>query len=114
MRGAFILLLTAGLLAGCGVRDKIQGANNRVAFDGVYFKSQLSADKDDPLSFTVTVAPVGLGLDPAREAGRYEATKYCVRNFGNSEVDWAAGPDADADKLTIIEDTLHLSGRCSG
>ncbi|WP_323783506.1 hypothetical protein [Thalassovita sp.] len=114
MRGAFILLLTAGLLAGCGVRDKIQGANSRVAFDGMYFKARLNADKDDKMAFTISVAPVSQGLDPAREAGRYEATKYCVSEFGNSEVDWSAGPDAKAENLTIADDTLQLAGRCLG
>ncbi|MBR9651270.1 hypothetical protein [Thalassovita aquimarina] len=114
MRGAVILLLAAGLLAGCGVRDKIRGDNNRVAFDGIYFKSRLTAEKDDKMAFAIAVAGASQNLEAAREAGRFEATKYCVTNFGNSDVDWTAGPDAPAENLSLANDTLSLAGRCRG
>lgn len=114
MRGAIILLLATGLLASCGIQEKIRGENNRVAFDGIYFKSRLNADKADTMAFAVTVAGASQNIDAAREAGRYEATKYCVNNFGNSEVDWSAGPDAPLGALVISDDTLNLAGRCRG
>ncbi|MYM54518.1 hypothetical protein GR167_04325 [Rhodobacteraceae bacterium GS-10] len=106
--------MATGLLAGCGVKEKIRGDNNRVAFDGIYFKSHLTADKADNMAFAVTVAGASQNIAAAREAGRYEATKYCVNNFGNSEVDWTAGPDAPLGALVISDDTLNLAGRCRG
>ncbi|MDX1782105.1 MAG: hypothetical protein R3256_12390 [Thalassovita sp.] len=114
MRKAIILLLAAGLLAGCGVRERIQGANNRVAFDGIYFRTRLNAEKDDKQAFAVTVAGAARNLDAAREAGRYEATRYCVTNYGNSEVDWTQGPEDAAENLVIENGALVLTGRCRG
>ena len=114
MHKAIILLLAAGLLAGCGVRERIQGANNRVAFDGIYFRTRLNAEKDDKLAFAVTVAGAARNLDAARDAGRYEATKYCVANYGNSDVDWTRGPEAETESLVIEDGVLVLTGRCRG
>ncbi|SEQ39732.1 hypothetical protein [Thalassovita taeanensis] len=106
-------VMALALVAGCN--GKVLNPNStRVAFEGLYFKARLSASKEDKQDFTVTVSPASQGLSAAREAGRYEATKYCVSNYGSSEVIWGVGPDSPDSALVITDDVLALNGRCTG
>ena len=57
----------------------------KIAFDGYYFSSKLSRSKLDDRSFDLTVRRVNRSLG-AREAGRYEATRFCIKNFGTSDI----------------------------
>lgn len=84
--------------------------DNRVAFDGIYFSSKVSFDKAQQENFEIVVRRATQSVDGAREAGRYEATIYCVRNFGTSDVDWVLGPDAD--QIQITDGDLYLKGTC--
>ena len=54
-----------------------------------------------------------ISLDGAREAGRYEAIRYCIANFGSSDIAWTEGPDAEDGTLTIANDRLLLRGTCT-
>ncbi|KIC47083.1 hypothetical protein RA28_05120 [Ruegeria sp. ANG-S4] len=103
-----LLLLT--LACACTVRS----ASDRVLFDGKYFRaSARSVDKRaSPADFTVTVNGVSASLDGAREAGRYEATRFCVQNFGSSRIEWKAGPDAEPQTMRVENDKLTFSGKC--
>ena len=107
IRAAIICLLALGALVGCSDPDK------QVLFDGLSFNGRLNADKEDKRSFVASVKPVSQGLEGAREAARYEGTTYCIRKYGNSAIDWTAGPDAEATALNIVEDTLTVRGRCA-
>lgn len=101
------LVLAGGLgVAGC--------ANNsdRVYFNGNYYPAKAKRDKDVTQGFVVTVQRVSKGLDGAREAGRYEGTRYCIKTFGTSEIDWVRGPDAKDGTLQVSGSRLVLSGRC--
>jgi hypothetical protein len=49
----------------------------------------------------------------AREAGRYEATKYCINQYGTSDIAWVSGPDVEDGSLTINNDELQLRGACT-
>ena len=64
------------LLFGCSARIN----ENRVAFDGFMFNSKLKVglNKKD---FEITVLRANRSLSGAKEAGRYEATIYCVNKF---------------------------------
>lgn len=86
--------------------------NTRVLFNGNYFPAKSSAVKDDRQSFVVRVQRIERGLDGAREAARYEATRYCIENFGTSEIEWIRGPDAEDGTLDISGSTLVVSGTC--
>ncbi len=103
-----ILILTA--VSACTVRS----SSDRILFDGKYFRaSARSVDKKvSPTDFTVTVSGVSASLDGAREAGRYEATRFCVQNFGSSRIDWKLGPDSDPQNLRIENDKLTFAGKC--
>ncbi|KEJ89425.1 hypothetical protein [Sulfitobacter donghicola] len=96
----------AGLLVGC------TSPEDRIFFDGQFYNSKLRKVDRQLDQFVVTVRPVSKSLEGAREAGRYEATVYCVNAFGSSDIIWIAGPDAADDQLNIEKDTLTLRGNC--
>lgn len=106
--GLALVAALAILAGGCTKKD------DRVLFDGLYFKSKASAiDKKKTLAeFTVTVNDVSQSLDAARSAGGYEGTRYCVQNFGSSKIDWTVGPETEPQFLTIDKDTLTFQGTC--
>ncbi|MEL6451079.1 MAG: hypothetical protein AAFQ19_07445 [Pseudomonadota bacterium] len=102
------LLIAALLLSACQERRA-----DRVAFDGVFFRSTSGKVDQQRDVFEVTVSPASSSLDGAREAGRYEATRYCIDNFGTSDITWSDGPDAEDGTLTIDNDRLILRGTCT-
>ncbi|WP_306154947.1 hypothetical protein [Roseovarius sp. MMSF_3281] len=99
------LAATMGLSA-CGDRAE------RVRFNGEYYPAKVSRDRDTRKQFQVSVRRVDRGLLGAREAGRYAATRYCLKEFGTSNIDWVNGPDAEDGRLSISNGRLSLSGAC--
>ena len=104
--GLFISL--ALILSACGERRA-----ERVLFDGIYFRSKVSAPRNAKQQFEVVVPGVSRSFEGARDAGRYEATKHCVNTFGTSDIIWAQGPDDDPETLVIDRDRLFLTGSCA-
>lgn len=103
-----ILILAAVVaVAGCSQRDK------DIAFDGHYYRSSAKKVGDDRSVFQVEVRQVSQSLDGAREAGRYAATKYCIENFGTSNIAWTSGPDPEKGALSVSNDRLILQGKCN-
>lgn len=106
-RTALVLAVAGGLvLAGCS------NNSDRVFFNGNYYPAKAKRDKDTDKGFVVTVQRISKGLDGAREAGRYEGTRYCIKTFGTSEIDWVRGPDAEDGTLQVSGSRLVLSGKC--
>ena len=109
------LTLLAGLAAalaatvGCGRRDSTD-----ILFDGQRFRAKAApVDRGRTLAeFLVTVNGVSASLDGAREAGRYEGTRYCIENYGSSKIAWAVGPDTEPARLRIENDRLSFRGTC--
>lgn len=100
-------LLVCGVLAGC------QGSNERIAFDGQYFRTKVRKVDGQRDVFTVTIRDVSRSLSGARAAGRYEGTSYCVGTYGSSKIDWAVGPETPPERLRIRDDTLVFQGICA-
>lgn len=107
MRAVAILALVA--LTACGQSD------DAILFDGQAFRARAATVGEDSANFAVSVSPVSASLFGAREAARYEATKYCIANWGSSRISWVVGPDADPRRLALQAqgDTLTLAGRCT-
>ena len=103
-----VMLIAALMLSACGGKKA-----DRVAFDGQFFRATAKKVDKQRLDFEVTVRPVSGSLEGAREAGRYEAIRYCVGNFGSSEIEWTSGPDAEDGRLLVSNDRLLLTGRCA-
>ncbi|MWD27582.1 hypothetical protein E0K89_008870 [Aquicoccus sp. SCR17] len=103
--------LTASLALGActGAREA-----NRVAFEGVQFRSKLAKKIDGRRNqFAVAVSPVSASLEGARESARYEGIKYCIANYGSSDIEWLVGPDAPVASLGISDNTAHFRGNCA-
>ncbi|MEP2474727.1 hypothetical protein [Roseobacter sp.] len=105
MTRVYAALMVAGALAACG------SAAEDVAFDGHFYRTGIK-DLDARHKFQVTAAPVSASLAGAREAARYEATIFCVNEYGSSAIEWVAGPDDADETLRISKDTLTLEGAC--
>ena len=105
MGNFLIISLSTFLLFGCSARIN----ENRVPFDGVLFnpKLKVGASKKD---FEIIVPRSYRSLLGAKEAGRYEATIYCVNKFGTSDIIWDVSPD-DASEITSNK-SIFIKGRC--
>ncbi|WP_372571386.1 hypothetical protein [Ruegeria jejuensis] len=104
-----LVLCLAGALAACGQSEKDQ-----ILFDGQAFRTKASAvdKRRTRAEFTVTIDDVTRSLDGAREAGRYQGTRYCIENYGNSDIKWAVGPDTDPAQLRVVDGRLTFQGIC--
>ncbi|MEL7257899.1 MAG: hypothetical protein AAFN80_08640 [Pseudomonadota bacterium] len=100
------LLAASMVMSACGRKDE------RVLFDGNFYKSRAKHTSDDRQSFTVRVSRANQGLNGARAAGEHEGTRYCLENFGTSEIAWVNGPDAEEAVLIRDGNRLVLDGRC--
>ncbi|MEX0284817.1 MAG: hypothetical protein AB3N23_09415 [Paracoccaceae bacterium] len=102
------VVLGASLLSACARPEE------RVLFDGYYFRSDAKpVDKKAGLKdFRVRVRKVSQSLDAARAAGQYEGTRYCIKNFGTSEIIWSVGPETEPAYLPIENDQLFFRGQC--
>ncbi len=111
IRLSMISLICTALVAlgGCSRDDP-----NQVAFDGVLFKSKTGAidKKVSRADFTVTVFEVSQSLDGARAAAGYEGTKYCVTNYGTSDIEWTVGPETEPGRLAVVDNAITFQGRC--
>ncbi|MFL4470839.1 hypothetical protein ACERZ8_13450 [Tateyamaria armeniaca] len=104
-----LLLIAALMLSACSGERKA----DRIAFDGQFFRASAKKVDRERLDFEVTVRPVSASLEGARAAGAYEATRYCVGNFGTSDIEWTNGPDGEDGTLRIANDRLLLLGTCA-
>ena len=106
----FIGLATSSFLMMTGCSNPFELEENKVSFDGYYFSSKLSRSRLDDRSFDLTVRRANRSLLGAREAGRYEAIRFCIKNFGTSDIKWVLGPDDQSVGLT--GKVLKLNGQC--
>jgi len=114
MIGAGLIALT--VLGACASRtgEDPWGRTNRRAFDGNYYPAKVTASKERPEQFSVAVRRFDQGLNGAKESGRYEAIKYCLGRFGNSDITWAQGPDLPDAQQQLTDRGLILTGECVG
>lgn len=94
------------LLTGCENND------DRIAFDGQFFRTKVSKVDKQLDVFTVNIRDVSRSLDGARQAGHHAGVEWCVENFGSSDIEWSVGPDTPPEQLQIVDDRLNFSGVC--
>lgn len=87
--------------------------DDRVYFEGNYYRGKAKKAGDDPLFFAATVNRVSQSFEGARQAVEYEATRYCIANYGTSRIRWSVGPDTPAEALVVVKDTLTYQGKCN-
>ena len=105
--GVCIALVASMLVAGCS--GTIRNVN-AVKFDGHYFAGRATKSSVDPHGFSVRIRNAAKSIAGAREAARYEATIYCIEQFGTSDIIWSIGPDDEA--ISLSNGSLTLAGRC--
>ena len=102
-----VVMLGVAILAGCTERSE------RVLFDGNYYPPKSSGDRNDRRNFTASVKRADLGLEGAQKAVLHEARRYCVTNFGTSDIAWADGSDGGAGPAFARSGSrVSVSGRC--
>ena len=120
MRAGVTLVLAAGLLAGCGLSDRLGiglgtglGQTRVRSGAAVPYRATLTASREDKRDFVVVTREVAVPLDELRDSLRYPATRYCIQTFGASDIAWTA--NAAGDDWAVVSDgqTLSVSGRCT-
>lgn len=95
------------LLAGCDDRA------DRVSFNGNYYPSKSSGAKTDRRDFTASVSRASQDIAGAKLAVIHEATRYCLQNFGTSDIGWAGGSAGSKEPVyTRAGQSISVSGRC--
>lgn len=85
---------------------------DRVLFDGKYYPTRAKKAGETRQSFVVTVRRADQGIEGARKAGRWEATRYCIKLVGDSTVDWQPGYDPEGGAAVVEGGNLILRGAC--
>jgi hypothetical protein len=107
LRGIGIATVVIALLASCASREK------RVFFDGNFYPPKSSGERDDRRNFTATVGRVSRGVEGARNAAVHEAKRYCLKNFGTSDIVWAGVAEGEIGPVYLRSgDRITVEGRC--
>ena len=107
LRALATVVVASTLVAACS--GTIRNVN-AVKFDGHYFAGRASKSSADPHGFSIRIRNAAKSIAGAREAARYEATIYCIQQFGTSDIIWSIGPDDEA--ISLSNRSLTLAGRC--
>ncbi len=100
-------LLGVALVAGCTNRE------DRVLFDGNYYPGKARGEKADRRAFTASVGRAGRGIEGAQKAAVYEGTRYCIENFGTSEIAWSGVAEGQQGPVFARSgDRVSVTGRC--
>lgn len=86
--------------------------DDRVAFDGHYFRTKVKKVDRQFDVFTVSIRDVSRSLEGARAAGEYAGIEHCVRYFGSSDIEWEVGPETPLENLIIDNNTMIFRGKC--
>ncbi|MBR9842976.1 MAG: hypothetical protein GYB25_07440 [Rhodobacteraceae bacterium] len=113
VRNGLMLVCVAAFAMGCATaRDKMSN-KEKITFDGHYFITKIDRPERKVRDhFMVYVRNPHQSLKAAREAGRYEAVKYCIKEYGTSQIDWIRGPDVEDAGLAFDNERLVLEGTC--
>lgn len=106
LRVILLSLSALALLTACGEDE------DRVYFDGVTFRAKARKVDDNLAVFRVEVHKASKTYAGALQAGVHEGTRYCIKNFGSSRIDWAHTPETLPAQLVTAKDTLVLRGEC--
>ncbi|GAW34021.1 hypothetical protein RA2_01066 [Roseovarius sp. A-2] len=107
LRGIGIAAVVIALLASCASREE------RVFFDGNFYPPKSGGERSDRRNFTATVKRVSRGVEGAQKAAVHEATRYCLKNFGTSDIAWAGVAEGEIGPVYLRSgDRITVEGRC--
>ncbi|SCZ63607.1 hypothetical protein SAMN04488118_10592 [Epibacterium ulvae] len=107
---ALIATLAVTLVAAC---DKLN-EGKRTRYDGVPFavKTKALDKKRNRALFEVTVRDANRSLKGARLAAIHEGTRYCIENYGNSDINWQDDPQEEEAALRLSGSSALFQGTC--
>ena len=100
------------LVAGAMALTACAKPGDRVLFDGKYYPTRSKKDGDERSNFVVTVRRAEQGIAGARQAGLWEATRFCVETVGDSTITWQPGSDPEAGGGFTDGGSMTLRGSC--
>lgn len=106
MRGLTATLLISALaLSACG-KDPYEyaGSNHR---------AKVKSARGDRAVMVIPTKRVSDGLEGAKAAAEFEATRHCIHFFGTSDINRTVGPDTPDDQLPIDGEVVTFSGECA-
>lgn len=106
-RAGALLLMVLTVAAGCARVEE------RTLFEGVYYPGKARGERADRRNFTATVRRASRGIEGAQQAVRHEARRYCLTNFGTSDIAWRGGTEAESSPVYERSgDRVSVQGRC--
>ena len=103
------LALTALLFGGLAACTDPQ---NRIAFDGQFFRTNVAKVDKSRDTFVLSVRNPGKSIQGARLAAHHEGIRYCVGNFGTSKIEWDVNPLDEAVPPQLEDGKLVYRGKC--
>lgn len=113
MRCITILVIACLGLSGCAIlpSNPFAGAEPR---RDLPYRADLSVARRGQPEFAVLVAAPGAPLATFRESARFPGTRYCLRYFGSSEIDWRRDPASGDWAVQYGDDGRPVvAGRCT-
>ena len=105
-----ILGSIAILLGGCGtVRDRLFGGSQ--ADRALPYRASLTKG-DDRREISVRVRAGAVSVSAVRESVRFQATRYCLTNFGGADTLWRINPATGDWAFTRDGQDMIFQGRC--
>ena len=105
----YILVFT--FISCCGSIDTYQKMFKTRPMEKLPYKATLKVNKNSD-SFIVKVKNEQQKLNDVRESVRFEATKYCLIKYGNSNVDWLFDENAGDWRMERTLKDLSFFGKC--
>ncbi len=105
-----IFLGIAVMLSGCGLRDRIFGDGQ--ADTALPYRAKLTKG-DDRRNITIRVRAGGVTVNDVRESVRFEATRYCIANYGGSDTRWLIDPATGDWAFSRDGQDMIFTGRCT-
>ena len=105
-----ILGSAAVLLSGCGtIRERFfsGGQSDRA----LPFRASLTKGEDGR-DISVRVRAGGVSVADVRESVRFQATRYCLTNFGGADTRWQIDPATGDWAFTREGQDMIFQGRC--
>jgi len=99
------------LISGCGSIDTYQKMFKTKPIEKLPYKATLKVDKNS-VSFIIKVKNKQQKLSDVKESVRFEATKYCLIKYGNSNVVWSIDKNTGDWRIERTSKDLSFFGKC--
>lgn len=111
MTRGLVAVICLGVLAGCGGAGRISPFARAVPEQPLPFAARLETRRGSP-EFSVAVDTRGAPIAQWRESARFQATQFCLRRFGSSDVVWQEA-GGDWARSRAGNERIVVRGRCA-